>query len=171
MAIAQGYTVLIDGYNVIKRHVDWEGLALQEGRERLIGLLHQTRWPLPVSRVLVVFDAKDVSGPTVGPRSCGDAQIIQVRFAAPSADAYIQQVIRTNQRPARLLVVSDDGEILRTAKCHGTLRYSSQWFFQRTLAPSRTRHPQAEAVQTEIPAAMARQITEELSRRWLGSCK
>jgi hypothetical protein len=35
MAPSSGHTVLVDGYNVIKRHAAWHALPLEEGRARL----------------------------------------------------------------------------------------------------------------------------------------
>ena len=158
MSVSGSYAVFIDGYNVIKRHPSWNSLALNEGRRRLLVLLGGIRWPMPVGRVTVVFD-----GPTT--ETMAASHPLQVQFAHPSADAYIQQVIRTDRHPAHLLVISDDGDILRTAKSHGVQRYATQWLLTRSRgrAADNTHTPEKRS----LPASTARQITEELAKRWL----
>ena len=152
------YTILVDGYNVIKRYGAWDRLPLGEARRRLVQLLTGTRWPVPRHRIIVVFD-----GPEAG--QGGGSGDLQVCFAAPSADAYIQHAIRTSRTPQRLIVISDDGEILRTAKSHGTTRYPGRWLFVRN--PSMSRHPHDAPEKTDLSAATARRITDELAARWL----
>lgn len=162
MRAARDYTVLIDGYNLIKRHAPWRRLALPEARHRLIELLGRTRWPVPTPRVIVVFDG--TAEESAVHRS---ASHVEVRFAAPSADALLQELIRTSSAPSRLLVMSDDREILNTAKSHGAVRYSAQWVFDRLDPASQRRHG-VTADKPSLAAADARRITEELLARWLG---
>ncbi len=159
----QRYTVLVDGYNVIKRHPSWERLPLREARQHLIELLTHTRWPVPAPCVLVVFDTR---GPSEAYQPTAH---LRVHFAAPSADAYIQEAIRNSPSASCLLVISNDGEILRTAKSHGARRYPTQWLFAHQ--PARTHRPDAdgEADARALPARSARHITEELAKRWLDS--
>jgi predicted RNA-binding protein with PIN domain len=159
MDAAGRYTILVDGYNVIKRHGAWDRLPLAEGRRRLVQLLADVRWPVPRPRIIIVFD-----GPEAGQGSGGGG--VQVRFAAPSADADIQDAIRTSRSPQRLIVISDDGEILRTAKSHGVTRYPGRWLFARRAATT-TRHPHDAPDTIDLPAATARRITDELAARWL----
>jgi predicted RNA-binding protein with PIN domain len=157
----QGYTVLIDGYNVIKRHADWERLTLREARRRLIELTGRTRWPIPVSCVIVVFDGQVSDAPV----TLWSTKNLHVHFATPSADAHIQEIIRTSSSPSCLLVISDDGEILRTAKSYGVQRFPTLWLFQRRRPTPRTHD--AEPDRTFLSAITARRITEELAKRWL----
>lgn len=160
MGAAAGYTVLVDGYNIIKRHGAWARIPLGEARLRLVELLNRTRWPHVPSRIVLVFD-----GQSSGALLPKPSHNLHVHFAAPSADAYIQQAIRTSATPMRLLVISDDGEILRTAKSHGVQRASSDWLFAHSRpAPQRTDDPPDK---TALPASTARRITEELAQRWL----
>lgn len=114
------YTALIDGYNVIKRHPAWKRAGAAEGRARLIRHLGILRWPVPVTRTVIVFDGPSESLQRI-------TATLQVRFAAPSADAWIQDTIRASRSPSRLLLVSDDRDILTTAKSHGTLCYPTTW--------------------------------------------
>ena len=161
MGASGNQTVFIDGYNVIMRHVPWRRLPLREGRRHLEELAARLRWPVPAARVVVVFDGREAGPGLVAPR----AGVVQVCFASPSADAYIQQAIRTSPHPERLLVISDDREILRTAKHHGVRCQAGRWLLERGL-PSRSAAPSGD--RPALPAAAARRITDELSRRWLG---
>ena len=157
-------TVLIDGYNVIKRHEPWRRLTLQDGRTRLLALVSGIRWPVPVRSTIVVFDGRGADAAAVHRTGA-----VEVRFASPSADACLQHAIRTSTHPDRLIVITDDGDILRTAKNHGARCHSSLWL----LALGLKQRERAEPVgrpddRSALPAAEARRITEELAKRWLG---
>ncbi len=161
MGDAGSRTILIDGYNVIKRHEPWRRLTPQDGRTRLLALVSGIRWSIPVLRTVVVFDGLKGTGAAV--HSTG---AVEVRFASPSADAWVQHTIRTSTHPDRLIIITDDGDILRTAKSHGARCHSSLWLLALGLKPrERTEPTEAHSV---LPAAEARRITEELAKRWLG---
>lgn len=161
MPQAPGYTAIVDGYNVIKRHPQWAAWPLARARQQLVGCLAQHRWPVPVIRILVVFDSQ-------APQPAGDYAMgpVAVRFASPSADAAIQELLRTAPQPQRLLIVSDDREILHTARAHGARCQASRALWQAPGRRSRAPGPSPED-KTGLPAAQARAITEELARRWL----
>ena len=161
MEPASRYTVFVDGYNVIKRHPSWRELPLAEARRRLISLLSTFAWPVPTANIYVVFDTRDPSGTTTQA-----IRQLRVVYAHPSADAYIQEAIRRHPSPARAMVVSDDSEILRTAKSHGVTRQSVQWL---TPPPRSSRHARPGMEKSHLPASEIRRIQEELSRRWLAS--
>lgn len=163
MGAPSGHTVLVDGYNVIKRHGPWHSLPLDIGRTRLAALIERIRWPFPAARVILVFDSRTAE-PTIGPHRTGS---VQIQFASPSADAYIQDMIRSARDPARLLVVTDDGDILRTAKSHGIASRSGVWLLSRAQLHPDARGGEAPSGRAGLPAADARRITEELARRWL----
>jgi hypothetical protein len=159
MRVSQGYTVLVDGYNALHRHPSWGRLPLAEGRARLLALLERAAWPVPHPAVIVVFDSRD---PDPLPARHGR---LTVRFASPSADAQIQDFIRSAPDPRRVLVVSGDGEILRTAKSHGAAIFPMDRLFIPPGAPRRGRA--AGADKPSLSAREARAITDELARRWL----
>ena len=162
MGAAGSRTILIDGYNVIKRHEPWRRLTPQDGRTRLLALVSGIGWPVPVLRTVVVFDGRGADVAAVH-----RVGAVEVRFASPSADACLQHAIRTSTHPDRLIVVTDDGDILRTAKSHGAHCRSSQWLLTLGLRAPRHGEP-AEERRAALPAAEARRITEELAKRWLG---
>ena len=165
MDSAQDYTALIDGYNVIRPQANWSPHQFAAARSRLIELLGQIRWPVPVVRIVVVFDAPDLH-----PKTLEWSSRLQVCFVGPSADSHIQETLRTSSSAQRFLVVSDDREILNTAKSHRALRYSVQWLLERRRPSSARTHGEKSDRHTscEKPSlASARQITEELAKRWL----
>ena len=84
---ATGYTIFLDGYNVIGRHPAWRRLALDAARQQLIQAAEGARWPFPVRRIVIVFD-----GPETQLGACTPRTVVQ--FAAPSADAHIQYAFR-----------------------------------------------------------------------------
>lgn len=165
-----GYSILVDGYNVIKRHAPWSRLVLEDGRRRLIGLLQHARWPVPVTRIIVVFDTHDAEA---GCHRMNDH--VEVRFASPSADAYLQDAIRALRAPARLLVISDDREILSTAKSHHAHWRHTSWLFEHAGSGAKSSKPardpkrssRHEPEDDHPSAGIARSITEEMAKRWL----
>lgn len=161
MPRAAGYTAILDGYNVIKRHPQWAAWPLERARQQLVAFLAGHRWPVPVIRVLVVFD-------TQNPQPGGDYVVggVTVRFASPSADAAIQALLRADPQPRHLLIISDDREILDTARAHGARCQSSAWLWQARAGPSNAPDAAPEG-KAGLPAAQARAITEEMARRWL----
>lgn len=162
MPPASGYTILIDGYNVIKRHAAWAALPLRAGRDQLLQALTRTRWPIPVRQVTVVFDGRQ---PDLAERQWLGG--IEARFAR-SADAWIQEAIRAHAAREPLAVVTDDGAILNTAKSHRALCYSAAWLAARAGAGKLSARRTATPEQAAGPSAAARRrITEELERRWL----
>ncbi len=172
MNAPRGYTVLIDGYNVIKRHPDLARRSLEDARKHLVTRLNHTRWPTTPTRVIVVFDAPQ-SSDALRPHLIGQGKV-QSCFAAPSADAYIQQTIRASTSAAQLCVITDDGAIVSTAKSHGVQRHTTQWLLERSglaITPRRSQHPSDEKTSADatLSAQTARRITEELAARWLRS--
>ncbi len=163
MGLPPGYTILIDGYNAIKRHRAWEPLPIQETRSRLIQLVDHTRWPIPIASIRIIFD-----GPVSEDSPQNISQLLRVQFASPSADTVITQSIRTSQFPSRILLISDDGELLRIAKSHGAKHQPTNWLFQQRVPSARPLSKTGHAEKISPPARTARQITEELAKRWLG---
>ena len=149
---------MIDGYNVIKRHPAWKRLPPLEGRQRLIQHVQSIQWPVPVAQTVAVFDAPSESSQTIH-------AALRLCFA-PSADAWIQATVRASHAPSRLLIISDDREILDTAKSHGARCCPATWLIERRAgSPPRARRDTPSA--KDLPAGEARRITEELERRWL----
>ena len=156
--------MLVDGYNVIKRHAAWHALPLEDGRSRLAALAGRVRWPFPASRVILVFDSRSADA-AAGSRRAGP---VHLQFASPSADAYIQDAIRSARDPSRLLIITDDGDILRTAKSHGAAARSGAWLLGRAEPrPGTGKGGEAASGRSTLSASEARRITEELARRWL----
>ena len=160
MAVA-GYQVLVDGYNVIKRHPAWRRMPLVQARQQLTNTLRLTRWPVPVFRIDLIFDS--ARQPTDAPPYHVDG--IRVIFAAPAADAVIQEAIRQSVDSSHLIVISDDREILDTAKAHGALRHSTTWLLEHSQPPHPT-PPSQETKRTPLTSKETRQINAELRRQW-----
>ena len=153
-------TVLVDGYNLIHRHRPWHTLELEAARRRLLELLRHAPWPFPVGRIVLFFDGPEPSllHPTGG---------VQVRFA-PSADEAIQAAIRRADRPETFVLLSEDGELVRTARSHRVLCLPTAWLFTRSAKrPGPGGHTDPEERASGPTAADVRAITEELSARWL----
>ncbi len=166
-----GYTVVVDGYNLIMCHRIWHTLELTLARQRLTGSVLTARWPFPVNRWLLVFD---------GPQNTSNVLLsgrVVVHFSHPSADAYILKLIRSTSEPKCLVVISDDRELIQAAKSHGVTPRSSDWFFKRSGSQNtdglrRSSHysnlHSEPSEKKYLSASVARQITEELAAFWSG---
>jgi predicted RNA-binding protein with PIN domain len=152
---AAGAVALIDGYNVIMQHDAWSRLPLATARQRLVMAVARVPWPEPVARVDVVFDGPASDGPLPSGQPG-----ISITFATPEADTLIQAKIR--HAAGRLVVISDDREIVGTAKSHGVRCYAVAWLLER-LAPAQPRGGPPVGGPSETDR---RRITDELTRRW-----
>lgn len=160
-----GYTVFVDGYNLIKRHPAWCDLSLPQARGVALANLQQIRWPFPVRKLVIVFDAQENRAVRVAASGSCD---VEIRYATPSADAAIEEAVRQSQRPESLIVISDDRAIQHTAKSHSVAFYPSRWLFRCNRAKRAFSSRDVDAAEKLLPGASARMITEELARRWLG---
>ena len=161
MAQRAGYLILVDGYNVLYA-VQPRPTArqLSAARQALIERLQQAGWPVPVGDICVFFDSREPA------ETSGSRGRVRIRFV-PCADTAIQAVIREHPAPREVLVVSGDQEIVRTAKSHGAQVRSPLWLSGHLWQARARQRPPSEAGRSDLPAATARQITDELARRWL----
>ena len=138
--------ILIDGYNLLHAigyHGDLsEPGVLESARVRMLEKLSQYLTEEERKNSLVIFDAghrsKDLEQQYV-------RNLIRVEFAMDhlDADSRIQELIRDDNVPKQLLVVSSDHRIQRTARArHASFLDSDQWL---VLLESRLQSVSAEA--------------------------
>jgi predicted RNA-binding protein with PIN domain len=151
-------SVLIDGYNVIKRSPKWADLELERARKQLIFFLSNIKWPIPVKEIKLFFDCAKETGYA----SRGRFGQIQVCFAKPSADLWIQELIRQSPNPREFLLISDDKELIHTARVHGALCYSVSWLILR----GKPKTKESETKSTFLSAQDYSRINRELSELW-----
>lgn len=137
-------SLIIDGYNLL--HVtgfvgDGSGRSLQRCRELLLNFLTVSLDEPQRVQTTIVFDAADA--PSGLPRLVKH-QGITVRYAAEysDADALIEKLIRENDAPRSLLVVSSDHRIQRAARRRrASWVDSDRWYsdiWKERLAKQRT---------------------------------
>ncbi len=150
---------IVDGYNVIMQHPQWRAIPVNQARRQLIAGLQRLRWPMLVETVEVVFD-----GSPGYPGEWLGGQGVRASFAG-DADASIRRMIQESEAPERLIVVSDDREIVDTAKSHGSRGHGVRWLFERLAS-------EAKAAQADRPSpgpltpTQISAINAELRRRW-----
>jgi len=132
---AHGKTLLVDGYNVIRRDPAWNALFerdLEQARQAL--LVYCAEWKrrnANVSDVIVVFDG-DATGTNEGFRP-GIRAVYTSR--GEDADSRILKIL--GRRHGRdCVVVSDDGEVARGARVEHAVPMSV-WEFRRQPAKHR----------------------------------
>ena len=102
--------IIVDGYNFIFRMYSFKKGELQEMREKLILRLQNYVGKKKV-RIEVVFDSRDKElFPSVSSRKG-----LKIVFCE-DADDYIREVVRNSKKKGPILVVSEDGEILRDVR-------------------------------------------------------
>ncbi|MEN6556924.1 MAG: NYN domain-containing protein [Thermoguttaceae bacterium] len=112
-------SLLIDGYNLLHATgISGRGAGpggLQRSRLALLNFLAESIDPQELPRTIVVFDAHDA---TVGLPRTVVHRGLTVRFASQyeSADELIEELIRVESAPRRLVVVSSDHRIQRAAR-------------------------------------------------------
>jgi predicted RNA-binding protein with PIN domain len=112
-------SLIIDGYNLLYASgILGRGIGpggLERSRGALLNFLAESLEPGELAATTVVFDAR--LAPPGLPRTV-DHRGITVRFAEPGADAdqVIEQLIRAESAPRRLVVVSSDHRLHRAAR-------------------------------------------------------
>jgi predicted RNA-binding protein with PIN domain len=124
--------LLIDGYNLMHAAgVMGRGRgkgALERAREALLNVLAESLPADALDRTTIVFDARD---PPWGLSRKLDHRGMTVYFASrhEDADSMIEELIRADSAPKRLIVVSSDHRLHRAAKRRrATAVDSDRWF-------------------------------------------
>jgi uncharacterized protein len=158
--------LLIDGYNLLNATGIVGGGAgppsLGRSRLALLNFLAASIEPREVPHTTVVFDAHQA--PPGLPRVVRHGGIV-VRFAAKyeTADQMIEELIRTDSAPRRLVVVSSDHEIQRAARRRRAKAIGSDTWYADLI---RARREREEAVAV-APAQPAVPLLEEDVNYWL----
>lgn len=126
--------ILIDGYNLL--HVTGifgspgSPRAFQQSRERMLDFLATALGPAGCSQTTVVFDA--AMAPVGLPRRV-QVRGIQVYYASDhdSADQLLEELIRRDTAPRRLVVVSSDNRVQAAARRRRAIGIKSDvWYGQ-----------------------------------------
>lgn len=142
--------ILIDGYNLMHA----AGLAnrsfgpggLQKARQGLLGLLAASLDAREIDGTTVVFDAKDQPA---GAPEMEHYKGLTICFATSheDADAQIEELIRTDSAPRRLLVVSSDHRLQRAARRRRARSIDSEQFVEDLMARRRRRRKSGSPVE------------------------
>lgn len=151
---------IIDGYNLIKQTPLLSFKPLEEGREGLIQLIRKNNLTgSPRNEVTIVFDGrKDITSPRT-------EKVFKVIFACESADDKIKKMIASSANPARIILVTNDKELIFFARSYraGTCAVSKFW--------GKTSRCKDAVVENETKSHLrfqdAGKITEELRKIWL----
>jgi predicted RNA-binding protein with PIN domain len=164
-------SLLIDGYNLL--HV--AGIlgkgrgahTLERARLALLNFLAESLDPEDVPRTTVVFDANDA--PPGLPRVV-DYRGLTVRFASrwPDADSLIEELIRRDDSPRRLLVVSSDHRLQRAARRRRAKSIDCDAWYARTVRQRRRRQANAQAQPARPPVPLLAEDVEYWFRQFGG---
>lgn len=154
---------VIDGYNVIKQVHFLTGKKLRNGREGLVRFIERYR-PHGSKRneITLVFDGKtDVSSPDI-------STSIRIIFSKDdTADEKIKAMVEASSTPKRLVVVSDDKQIMFYCRSIGAQVMSVKEFMNNADIPSRGLSREAAKEKPDLSSDVAAKITEELRNIWL----
>lgn len=140
-------TLLIDGYNLMyAAGIVGSGVGpggLERSRRALLNFVVESLDETELSRAIVVFDANERP-----PFAVSDTFVhrgLRVRFAAEhgEADELIEELIRLDSVPKRLLVVSSDHRLHRAAKRRkGQAIDSDIWYAQMIARRAHRQSPE-----------------------------
>lgn len=152
---------IIDGYNVVKQIPHLTLKKLRSAREGLIGIIRKYKLTgSSKNEVTIVFDGqKDI----IVPKTKIEFDVYFTR--GESADDRIKKMIKTSSNPSRLIVVTDDKEIIFFARNHRAATSSVSKFLSKILKTKNTKGPVERKI--EPSSNIAREITEELKKIWL----
>jgi hypothetical protein len=158
--------LLIDGYNLLNATGIVGGGAgpssLGQSRLALLNFLAASVDPRDLAHTTVVFDAHN---PPPGlPRVARHGGIL-IRFAAKheTADQLIEELIRADSAPRRLVVVSSDHEIQRAARRRRAKAVNSDAWYAELIRARRQR----EEASADAPARPPVPLLEEDVSYWL----
>jgi uncharacterized protein len=129
-------SLLIDGYNLLHASgILPRGIGpgtLERARGALLSFLVVSLEPEEVRRTTVVFDARQA--PRGLPRAIGH-EGLRVRFAPQSSDAdeLIEELIRADSTPRKLIVVSGDHRLHRAARRRRATPIDSDVWYAQVL--------------------------------------
>lgn len=159
-------SLLIDGYNLVHvagilGHGVGPG-SLQRSRLALLNFLAESLDPGELRHTTVVFDSHDA--PWGLPQQV-EHRGITVRFATQyeEADDLIEELIRADSAPRRLVVVSSDHRLQRAARRRRAKAVDSDVWYAG-LVRARQEHP---AASTDASAAPAVPLLQEDVNYWL----
>ena len=156
-----GYKILLDGYNIIKRNQSWSDQPLEAARKLLINRAAQMKWPVPVDTIKIVFDAKASEHTRHHP-----FEKVVACFVS-DADREIQREIRAKHPRQPYLLISDDAELISTAKAHGVAIHAVSWFMNVAPLSKGNKHKQPDEGAGKVSTTAARKIPEEMGNYWL----
>ncbi len=160
--------LLIDGYNLLYAiGLLGRGLGpggLERSRLALVGHLAAALEPEELARTTIVFDA---AGAPPGLPSTLNSHGLTIRFAVgyDEADTLIEELIRAEPNPKRLVVVSSDHRIQRAARRRRATAVDSETWYDDV---ERRRRQRSEPASQAVPARPAVPLVEDEVAYWLG---
>jgi uncharacterized protein len=159
--------ILVDGYNlahasgILSRNIG-PG-TLQRARDGLVGFLKASLREKERAGTTIVFDAQN------GPRDLPTEQTIDglrvlYSFGYPTADALIEELIRSDSAPRQLVVVSSDRQIQLAARRRRATSVDSEIWY----AEMRQRRREAARAERGPPEKPSLCGAEEEIEYWMG---
>lgn len=151
---------VIDGYNLIKQTSLLSSKTLEEGRDGLIQLIKKNNLTgSPRNEVTIVFDGRE---DVFSPRT---EKVFKIIFACESADDKIKKMIASASNPARIILITNDKELIFFARSYRAETCSVSKFLGK-MPWRKNAAPEAEE-KSLLRFEDAGKITEELGKIWL----
>ncbi|MBN1590083.1 MAG: NYN domain-containing protein [Pirellulales bacterium] len=164
-------SLLIDGYNLLNvSGILSRGVgpgSLERSRLALLNFLAASLDPKEIPRTTVVFDA--ANAPPGLPRKV-DYRGIHVHFASrwPDADSLIEELIRQDDSPRQLVVVSSDHRLQRAARRRRAKATDSDVWYARVVRQRRRRQAQEQVQPARPPVPLLEEDVEYWFRQFGG---
>lgn len=151
---------IVDGYNLIKQTPVLSSRNLEEGRGDLIQLIKKDSLTgSPRNEVTIVFDGReDVTSPRT-------EKVFNIIFACGSADERIKKIIISSSNRARIILVTNDKELIFFARNYRVATCSISKFLGKI--PKQQNITKECTEKSSLRFEIAREITEELEKIWV----
>jgi predicted RNA-binding protein with PIN domain len=163
--------LLIDGYNLMySAGLLPRGIGpgtLERARRALINLLLRHLPAEQVARTVLVFDAKDAPPDVPSEQQVGGLRVLFARDHA-EADDLIEQLIRQESAPRRLLVVTSDQRLRTAARRRRARAVKSEDWLDQLERDAAARRPTGPAQPAPPPPPRKEQtLSDEETAAWL----
>ncbi|MDP8261657.1 MAG: NYN domain-containing protein [Candidatus Kappaea frigidicola] len=150
---------VIDGYNLMHKVLELEGLSLQQARENLLELIKVNNL-CGKNKVTVVFDGRlDVVAPP------HQTNFIVLFSEGESADSLIIRLVSKMDNPKSIKVVTDDKAIITRVRNLNAKHVSTAGFLKKM----KTKRSKANYKKNHLDEEELDSITEEFKKKWTGN--
>ncbi|MFH1857215.1 MAG: NYN domain-containing protein [Candidatus Omnitrophota bacterium] len=158
---------LIDGYNLMNQIPSISSEKLEDARQSLVRFIKKNNLTGSFrNEVTIVFDGKEEVF------SLSVEKEFKIIFSKGEiADDKIKRMIASSENPARIILVTNDKDLVFFAKNHGAYVHSVKVFLSKVSKSENKSIAGGLTDKSRLPFRKAHEITQELKKIWLNGEK